>query len=73
MKAFLGIASLVTASAAGVAAAVARRPRSACGALAAVDVPSGTPAPTADAVQAIDAARDRLRASAGDAPGARAA
>lgn len=68
MKAFLGMASLVTASAAGVAAAVARRPR-----------PTGDAAPvepagaTAAAVQAIDAARDRLRASAGDAPGARAA
>lgn len=72
MKAFLGIASLVTASAAGVAAAVARRPR-------AEDhpaTPEATTAPapgTADAVQAIDAARDRLRASAADAPGARAA
>jgi len=72
MKAFLGIASLVTASAAGVAAAVARRPRAEDHPAA----PEATTSPalgTADAVQAIDAARDRLRASAADAPGARAA
>lgn len=72
MKAFLGIASLVTASAAGVAAAVARRPRGTdAGALPVATVAGASV--TADAVQALDAARDRLRASAGDAPGARAA
>jgi hypothetical protein len=68
MKAFLGMASLVTATAAGAAAAVARRPRHPD------DPPEArAPVPTAAAVQAIDAARDRLRASAAGAPGARAA
>jgi hypothetical protein len=67
MKAFLGIASLVTAGAAGAAAAIARRAQQA--------QPS-TPGPHPDSsqvVQAIDAARDRLRAGAAGTPGARAA
>ena len=66
MKAFLGIASLVTAGAAGAAAAIARRPQ---------QVPPPMPGVHPDpsqVVQAIDAARDRLRAGAAGAPGARA-
>jgi hypothetical protein len=67
MKAFMGIASLVTAGAAGAAAAIARRPQQ-------VQPPiPGTHPDSSQVVQAIDAARDRLRAGAAGAPGARAA
>jgi hypothetical protein len=67
MKAFLGIASLVTAGAAGAAAAIARRPQQ-----VQPPMPGVHPDPS-QVVQAIDAARDRLRAGAAGAPGARAA
>ena len=67
MKAFLGIASLVTAGAAGAAAAIARRPQQ-----VQPPIPSTHPDPS-QVVQAIDAARARLRAGAAGVPGARAA
>jgi hypothetical protein len=64
MKGFLGMASMVTVAATGAAMAIGRRvPRGA-------DRPDVVMPDPGDVTQAIDAARDRLRASVPPEPSA---